>query len=190
MTTRLRSPLVFIGIGLVLGWVLRSFYPSPGVVSVRFLPNEQYYEVLKKYLEQAEREIAISMFLFAIRDTPHNRPAVLGQRLIQAARRGVRVSLLLEREEERGEDPFLNASNRFTAIRLRERGVPVAFDSPRRRTHTKLVVIDRRYVFIGSHNWTQSALKYNNEASLLVDSPQLAQAVLTYFSAISHAAKE
>jgi phosphatidylserine/phosphatidylglycerophosphate/cardiolipin synthase-like enzyme len=51
-------------------------------------------------------------------------------------------------------------------------------------THTKLVVIDRRYLLIGSHNLTQSALKFNHEASVRIDSAPLAEEALVYMNSL------
>jgi phosphatidylserine/phosphatidylglycerophosphate/cardiolipin synthase-like enzyme len=62
--------------------------------------------------------------------------------------------------------------------------VEVFFDSPKRTTHTKLAVIDGRYTFIGSHNMTQSALKHNNELSVLIDSQAVADKTLNYIKGL------
>ena len=57
-------------------------------------------------------------------------------------------------------------------------------DGPDRTTHAKMVIIDRRYLFIGSHNLTQSALKYNHEVSVRIDSPLLAEEALRYMKSL------
>ncbi|NTW77347.1 MAG: hypothetical protein HGB33_06165, partial [Syntrophaceae bacterium] len=49
--------------------------------------------------------------------------------------------------------------------------------------------IDQRLVLLGSHNLTQSALKYNNEMSLLIDRPDLAKEARTYMLEIIKEAK-
>lgn len=54
------------------------------------------------------------------------------------------------------------------------------FDSLRKTTHTKVVVIDGRYVYLGSHNLTHSALTRNNELSVLLDSPETAREITGY----------
>ena len=41
-------------------------------------------------------------------------------------------------------------------------------------------MIDGRYVYLGSHNLTQAALKHNNELSVLLDSPEVAAEVGAY----------
>lgn len=160
---------------------------SDSALSLQFLPNERYFEVLQKHLATAQKEIVMSMYLFVSTDKPYNRPAAIEHALITAAQRGVSVSVLLERAEEE-EDAQLNQAHRLLASRLQKKGIAVVFDTLKQRTHTKLIVIDRRYVFLGSHNLTHSALKYNNEASVLIDSPRLAQTVLDYIATIRQSA--
>jgi phosphatidylserine/phosphatidylglycerophosphate/cardiolipin synthase-like enzyme len=60
----------------------------------------------------------------------------------------------------------------------------VVFDSPGTTTHTKVAVIDGRYIFLGSHNLTNSALKYNHELSVFIDSPELAGKTLRYIDSL------
>jgi phosphatidylserine/phosphatidylglycerophosphate/cardiolipin synthase-like enzyme len=63
---------------------------------------------------------------------------------------------------------------------MTEAGIKVRFDAPKTITHVKAMVIDGRYVYLGSHNLTQSALKFNNELSVMVDSPEFAAEVTSY----------
>ena len=67
---------------------------------------------------------------------------------------------------------------------LRKNRIEVRFDSPATTTHTKLVVIDNRYVFLGSHNLTQAALKHNHEVSLLLDNTALAREIADYIGRV------
>ena len=101
--------------------------------------------------------------------------------LVTAAGRGVRVEAILERNRDAGD---ISRSNAETAEKLRQGGIRVCLDSPDRQTHTKLVVIDRRYILIGSHNLTQSALKHNHEASVWIDSVPLAEEALRYMKSL------
>lgn len=41
-------------------------------------------------------------------------------------------------------------------------------------THAKIVAVDSTYVFIGSHNWTESVLTANNEVSVIIVSEEIA----------------
>jgi phosphatidylserine/phosphatidylglycerophosphate/cardiolipin synthase-like enzyme len=49
--------------------------------------------------------------------------------------------------------------------------------------------VDQKLVFIGSHNFTASALKHNSELSILIDKPDLAQKMRRYMLTIIEEAK-
>ncbi len=148
---------------------------------VTFLPNEAYFDALIPHLTQAKQEIVLSMFLFAPGDHENNRANQVREALIEAVKRGVRVRVFLDVSDD---DDFSTEANRGVAKDLRRHGVTVQFDSPERTTHTKLVIIDQRFVLLGSHNFTHSALRHNNEASVLIESPKLAQQALAYLQRI------
>jgi phosphatidylserine/phosphatidylglycerophosphate/cardiolipin synthase-like enzyme len=148
---------------------------------VKFLENEAYFEALVPHLTQATQEIMVSMFLFAPGDHENNRANQVREALIEAAKRGIRVKVFLDVSAE---DDFSTEANRGVAKDLRRHGITVQFDAPGRTTHTKLVIIDQRYVFLGSHNFTHSALRHNNEASVLIESPKLARQARAYLQRI------
>lgn len=148
---------------------------KPG--EIRILPDEEYYPNLLDAIAGAKYEITMAMFLFKITDSPKNQPTAVLKELIKARQRGVKIRILLE---ESGYDDGINEENHRTARKLSRNGIKVSFDSPKTTTHTKLVVIDGRYVFVGSHNLTHSALDRNHEFSLLVDNRALAQETLFY----------
>ena len=148
---------------------------------VRVLPDEAYFPALLQHLAQANRRIGLVMFLFKATDRQDNRPAQLAQALIDARRRGVRVEVLLEKS---GYDEELNRENEKVAQLLRKNRIEVRLDSPGTTTHAKLVVIDSRYVFLGSHNLTQAALKRNHEVSLLLDNTALAREITDYIGQV------
>lgn len=145
---------------------------------VRLLPDREFFQVLTDYIAGATDEIVISMFLFKTKPESANGPNMVLQGLIAAQKRGVRVRVVLERTDRRRSS--LNRENLATSKRLRQSGVQVLFDSPDTTTHTKTIIIDRRFVFIGSHNLTQSALFYNHELSVLIDDPDIARDVIRY----------
>lgn len=156
--------------------------PGSGSNQIRLLDDGEYFPCLLNAIDGATREIVMAFFLFKTNGYNTNYPDRIATHLVGAAERGVGVSVILER----GKDPrdMVDRSNRDTAERLKKGGVRVSFDSPRTTTHTKTAVIDRRFVFLGSHNLTNSALKYNHELSLFVDSPSLAGKVLEYIGEI------
>lgn len=149
---------------------------------VLLLGNDDFFSIFLKAIKGAEKSIHLSMFLFKISGYESNRANIILDAIASAAERGVAVSVLLD-ESDRINDS-VTMENRKSAEKLRKRGVRVRFDSPKRTTHTKAAVIDSRYVFIGSHNFSHSALRYNNELSLLVDSEMLAKKTLKYIKDI------
>lgn len=150
----------------------------PQTGSLKLLANRDYFPALQAAIEGAREEIVLAFYLFKTEGRADNYPEVITGSLIKAASRGVTVEVLMERSEDTA-DP-LNLQNRQTGEKLAAGGISVYFDSFRTKTHTKLAVIDRRYTFIGSHNLTQAALKYNNELSVLIDSADVAAQTLRY----------
>ncbi len=51
-------------------------------------------------------------------------------------------------------------------------------------THAKSVVVDGRLTLLGSTNWTYYALTNNHEVAVLVQSKELAKALIDYFNQV------
>ncbi len=153
--------------------------PPPG--GLQMLADQGLFDVLIQRIKGAHRRIDIATYVFRLGQGEGNRPAQLVRELGEARRRGVRVRVLLERDDHAAS---LNRDNQAAAAALRAEAVEVRFDQPETTSHMKLVVIDGRYSLVGSHNLTHSALRYNHEVSLLVDDPVLADNLLRYMDAI------
>lgn len=145
---------------------------------ITVLEDGKYFKALLNRINSAKRDVLISMYIFKTTGKRTNAADRIKDALIKAARRGVDVKVLLEREDAVGSS--INSENKATAAGLARGGVKVYFDSPRKRTHVKAVVIDGRYTFIGSHNLTASALQHNRELSLLIDSEEVARETARY----------
>ena len=145
----------------------------------RLLPNREYGEAFLQGITEARKSILCSFYLFKTTGTGGNQPSRVAEELVRARRRGVEVTVILERDNGRKGDG-LTAENRHTAAFLSRGGVKVFFDSPTVVTNVKAAVIDGRYLYLGSHNLTQGALRRNNELSVLIDSPEMAAEVTAY----------
>lgn len=148
---------------------------------IMLLPNDSYYPVLLRFIRGARYRIDLAMYLFKKGKGRSNRPKQVAQALVRARKRGVKVRVVLEKS---GWNDNVNIDNRQVAHYLRQHKVAVRFDSLARTTHSKVVVIDQRFCFVGSHNFTHSALQKNNEMSLLLDSPKVARQLQGYIQAI------
>ncbi len=151
---------------------------TSGEYQAVILTNENFLPRLIKSIDEAQDEILMSVFSFKAGEHKKSYPDRIANHLAKAVKRGVKVLVVLEATKDRSDT--LSIQNRKSGRFLKEKGIKVFFDSPRKTTHTKLTVIDQRLIFLGSHNFTQSALKYNNEISVLLDRPDLAKNVRDY----------
>lgn len=149
---------------------------------VTMLQDDRYVEALTNGIRNAKQEIAGCFFIFKVSEKSYGLPRKIVNELIAAKKRGVRITIALE-QDARGRGAVYEQNRRAAAL-LSEAGIKVRFDAPKTTTHVKALVIDGRYVYIGSHNLTQSALKYNRELSVMIDSPELAAEVTAYLNDI------
>lgn len=149
---------------------------------VKVLADGEYYPALIDAIDGAQQTITMAFFLFKTSGYGKSYPDTIVRHLIEAVRRGVRVTVILEQDSDARSS--VTANNRETAERLEKGNVTVRFDGFGRTTHAKVVVLDDRYVLLGSHNLTNSALKYNHEMSLFIDSPAVAGEVLRYLGTL------
>jgi phosphatidylserine/phosphatidylglycerophosphate/cardiolipin synthase-like enzyme len=149
---------------------------------VRLVTDSEYFQVAKTMIQEAKRSIQVMMFEMGYYDRNPNTPSnLLIKELINAKKRGVKVEVLLEVRE--GEDRTAKR-NRHTGKILSEGGVEVIYDSPSQTTHAKCMVVDGKLILLGSTNWTYYALTNNHEASVLIQSKQLAKALVDYFNRV------
>ncbi len=148
---------------------------------IMLLADEQYFPVLINFVKTARQRIDMAMFLFKITESKNNKPAQLVDELIKAAERGVLVQVILEKSSY---NDSLNLENERVAAKLQKHDIKVRFDSPKKTTHTKTIIIDRRFCFVGSHNLSHSALAFNHELSLLLDNTQMAATLTDYITTI------
>ncbi len=154
---------------------IKRLAPPPSFQArVTLLADGEFFERLVETVAAARREVLVSTYIFITRGRDGNRADILARKLAEAAGRGVRVKVRLE--EDKG-DRELTEQNRKTARLLEQGGVTVIFDDPSVKSHGKVAVVDGRWVFIGSHNLSDSALSYNREMSVVIDSPEAATAV-------------
>ncbi|MGC8678047.1 MAG: phospholipase D family protein [Hydrogenobaculum sp.] len=141
-------------------------------VSVYFSPNGGASDAIIKEIENAHSFIDIAMYAFT------SRP--IGQAVIDAYKRGVKVRLVMDVHE---------ANTRFSRARFfYKAGIPIK-TLPVEETrfvkglmHNKFAVIDGKEVITGSYNWTASAEKLNYENLLIIKSQKLADIYEKYFN--------
>lgn len=109
--------------------------------------------------------------------------------LLEARNRGVSVTMYLNTRfigSEETEGSFIGSA---VFKSLKDAGCNIYLMPPIRRLHDKLVIIDSRYVIVGSANWSNSALRRNFESNTLVDSPLHAREKLEHLENVLNFAK-
>lgn len=138
------------------------------VRSLHFLRGSEYGSSLEEDIKEAKESIDVMMFLIGYHpgQSEYSWPKVLVNELIRAHRRGVKVRVKVE-GSIRGNAEGLK--------HLKAAGIDASVDEKGKVTHTKLVVIDRKIVYVGSQNWTVSAMGFNWDSSIRVESEELAE---------------
>jgi phosphatidylserine/phosphatidylglycerophosphate/cardiolipin synthase-like enzyme len=149
-----------------------------GAATVTLFEDGTFEPAVRQAIGEARQEVVVAVFLFKTDGPPANHGRQMMELLGETTKRGVRVRVILETSNEQGDD--VARANHHTAQRLRDAGVEVAFDGPQRRCHGKFAVVDGRTTFLGSHNWTDSALRHNREVSVRIDDEALARQLLDY----------
>ena len=140
--------------------------------------SDRAYEPTAIHLiDHAASSIVLAMYYLKEDETDRHPVSLLLNDLREAARRGVKVEVYLNRKfpteiVKEPDTPWL--------ARLRDAGVPVTGLNPSRRWHGKVLIVDERYILEGSTNWSVEALKTNGESNTLIDSPQLARQKLAH----------
>jgi len=168
-------PLLLFAVFLT-AFTVRPVVAQPDGCKAHLLTGEEYFYGLKDAIDGAGNTITVAIYLFKTNRFKTNRATIIQNALLRAMRRGVAVTVIFERSDK--PQDFINEENEKTGRRLQAAGAHVFWDRPDRKLHIKAVVIDKRMVFLGSHNLTHSALKYNQEMSLMLHSERIAQKII------------
>ena len=155
---------------IVLLWVV-------GLANAQMLMGRDYYDVVKQHIASAKDSINIAMYFVIMDDNKDNPVNDLVAEVIKAHQRGVRVKVVLEDGKYK--------ENTIAYKKLQSSGVDVHFDTSTRLLHLKAVVIDGRYVFSGSTNWSKAAILDNYEATSFYESLPDAASINAYINDVA-----
>jgi phosphatidylserine/phosphatidylglycerophosphate/cardiolipin synthase-like enzyme len=102
--------------------------------------------------------------------------------MIERAQAGVIVAGVFEQSQYRS-----NTGTEYD--NLRAAGLDVHLDGNRDNMHHKVIIIDEAVVITGSYNFSASAEERNDENTLIIHRPDLADVYMTEFNAIYASAK-
>jgi len=166
----------------LLLFLLKADFCFSFSADVKPICNRKYFSQVRSLISEAEQSIYIILYIARYyQEYPDSSSNRLIRELISAAKRGVDVQVILDRSDWNEKN---TAENKATARILSEGGVRVWLDDFKKTSHNKLIIIDGRYVVIGSTNWSYYALDKNNESSVLIDSPEVADVFKKYFAKV------
>ncbi len=149
----------------------------------KLILNEEYFQVAHREIRKARESIYLIAYLFLLYDYQDAYPNRIFKDLIDAQKRGVSVHVILDYPKPEYTDEE-GPKNQEAYEKLKQAGINVRFDSPEKRTHNKVLVIDKETIIVGSHNYSFDGLRYNNEASLLLRDKDKARRLIGYFDQI------
>ena len=123
------------------------------VIAFLLPEDKETYYITSGYINRAKKYIYVPMFFFT-----HSK---YSQDLINAHNRGVKVKVILDATSAR------TGYSKHEILRLA--GIPVKVENWAGKMHEKSLIIDDKYLLIGSMNFTSGAHYQNDENSLLIE---------------------
>ena len=148
---------------------------------VSILPDHDLLPVLVHDIANANQSIYMAMYMFKTSDNSITDTEMIKEALIKARKNGADVYVVMDNAEK---NDITGPINKDTGDELKKAGITVVYDSKKVRLHAKTVVIDNKIVFIGSHNYTVSAMNKNREITARIVSPEAAKDTIDFIKSI------
>lgn len=139
-----------------------------------FSPDDGTAQRITELLDNASESIHFLAYSFTNDE--------FGQILIQKAGSGLDVTGVMDEEQ-------VNSNQGTEFDPLRQAGIDVRLDGNPGLMHHKVFIIDEKVVILGSYNFSRNAEINNDENSLIIFSPEIAQLYLQDFQRIYSQAK-
>lgn len=194
-------------------WILFLLWSVPVHASPATLltnNDDVYAKSVYQDILHAKRSIVIACYEWRLGRYSGEWPNRILAALIQAHKRGVKVLVVLNSKQEgqkpksqgwKGIEEMLQEhkkemestppnkqdiyqANAAVLSQLNEAHIEATFAKHDELAHLKVIVIDDRIVYIGSHNLTESALHYNYETSVRIVDHKLAMELIDYINTI------
>lgn len=135
-------------------------------ISVFFSPQDKgISDYIVPIVKKAEKYIYIPTFILTHKD--------LSNELINAHKRGVNVKIII--------DATSTGVTHSKFKELRMAGIPVKVENYAGKMHAKSIIIDDKYMVIGSANFSSSGENKNDENMLVIENQKLAEFYRQYF---------
>jgi len=151
----------YLKIGLTCIALIQPAWSIPADITTCFSPHQNCSKSLIETLGKAKKSIYVQAYSFTNHD--------IAMALIEAKGRGVNVQVYVDKKRIKEKHCKIN--------KLIEAKIPVIVQKSKNIAHNKIMIIDDELVITGSFNWTQNALK-NEENLNFIKSKELVQIYL------------
>lgn len=135
-------------------------------IEIYFSPQDKSSLRIVQLIKNAQKYIYVPTFLIT-----HTE---ISKELIAAHKRGIDIKILMD------------ANNVYTKNTkhqvLRENGIPVKIENYAGKLHSKTMIIDDKYIIMGSMNFSNSGENKNDENTIIITNPRLAQSYKNFFN--------
>ncbi len=143
----------------------RKFEISDSKIQVYFSPKDHTTEKIVPLIDSAKKYIYVPTFLIT-----HNN---LTNALIRAKQRGVDIKIIIDAN---------STSTRNTKhTLLRENGIQLKTENFAGKMHSKSMIIDDRYIILGSMNFSNSGENKNDENTIILEDTNWAKYYREFF---------
>lgn len=134
-------------------------------VALYFSPSDQTNRAIRQEIHQLSSEMQFALLTFTKDD--------LAEAIIERHQQGMAVRGIIDNINDNGSD----------YLKLLGAGVQVVDHQPSSILHHKYAILDQDRVITGSHNWSNAANTVNDENTLIIHHPAVANVFLQEFEA-------
>lgn len=142
-----------------------KFYIDNSKVLILFSPYDKTSQHIIKYINNANKYIYVPAFVITHRE--------ITKALIEANKRGVDVKIML--------DATSITSRNIKYKEFKNNNVPVKIENYAGKLHTKSMIIDDKYLVLGSMNFSFSGDSKNDENTLIIENNKMATMYRKFF---------
>ncbi len=143
-----------------------SFKVDNSNLSVYFSPYDKAAQKIIELIEEAKHYIYIPTFLITHKD--------LTNALIKAKQSGIDVKIIMDANSV--------GTNNTTHVTLRENKIPLKTENYAGKMHSKSIIIDDKYIIVGSMNFSNSGEHRNDENTVIIRNEKLAKFYKSFFT--------
>lgn len=159
-----------------------KIYPEGGVEFHGWPLQTDYFSRVIELTRRANKSVALVQYVFGVSPSREwQRSNKVFRELVNAHKRGIKVSVLLDRPRIHGPNARANMG---VANRFKEAGIEVRALNIHKTLHLKMIVFDNEVMMAGSHNLTNSSLYSPFELTFECRDPVLAHSAGIYFQAL------